>query len=189
MSESSKNIQNFLINHLNFTPRRQLFEEFSEKLVKIRDQQNLDSKSTQVDELPQNYNLNILHQLNEFRLKNAHECMSEINCRRLKKENEKVENFLKHSCVHRFRLNDRLIPVPVKSNEHGESLCIICGAAADSSACHPANSMIINESKYENEKRKQGRQFYYLDGVGTSETARKKTENFNNSFALKYQKF
>ncbi|CAG9810434.1 unnamed protein product [Chironomus riparius] len=185
MSEPSKDIQNFLINHLNFTPRRQLFEEFQEKLVKIRDQQDLDSKSTQADELPQNYNLKFLHQLNDFRLKNAHECMSEINCRRLKKENEKVENFLKHSCVHRFRLNDRLIPVPVKSNELGESLCIICGTAADSSACHPSNSMIINESKYENEKRKQGKQFYCLEGVA----AKKKTENWNNSFALKYQKF
>jgi len=189
MSESSNDIQKFLINHLKFTPRRLLFEEFSQNLSKIRDQQNIDNKSTQADEIPQNYDIKFLHQLNDFRLKNARECMSQINYRRLKRETENVENYLKHSCVHRFRLNDRLIPIPVKSNEHGQSLCIICGKASDKSTCHPENSMIINESKYENEKKNQGKQFYCLEGAERVANLRRKSDSWKNSFALKFQNF
>lgn len=189
MSHKTDQIQNFLVSHLHYTPRRLLFEEFSEKLSKIRDQQSLDSKSTQFDQPNPSHDFKFLHQLNEFRMQNAQECMSEVNFRRTQRENEKLENFLKHSCVHRFRLNERLIPVPVRSNEHGQSLCIICGKAAEMGGYNAGNSMIINESKYDGDRSGRGKEYYMLEGIENEGGTGVKVRGYENSYALKYQKF
>jgi hypothetical protein len=119
-------------------------------------------------------------------MKNASECMSQINYRRLKRDHDNEAEFLKHTCVHRYHLNDRLIPIPVKSNELGQSLCLMCGKVGEGEDL--SRSTIINESKAE---KVSARKEFRLDGDDEKVKERRekvKFSYFENSFALTQQK-
>ncbi|KAG5668854.1 hypothetical protein PVAND_016776 [Polypedilum vanderplanki] len=186
--DRSEEIQKFIKNSLIFTPRRFLFEEFNENLEKIRNQQKIDLEvqaNPERIEKFQKFDVKFLHNLSEFRLKNASECMSQINYQRLKRASENEAEFLKHTCVHRYKLNDRLIPVPVKSNENGQSLCLMCGKVAESGSFD--TSMIINESKAE-EMKSDNKPHFILDENDKKYKEKSRKKFYENSMALMYQK-
>lgn len=121
-------VKSYLIHQLEPTPRRKLFDEFESKLTKLTEEliQDKQFKEFTSAEGTIKSEMNHLAELNDFRLKNPNECMSDLSLRRFKRAQESEENFLKHSCVHRYHINDRLIPSPVNCDEHGNSLCDLC---------------------------------------------------------------
>ncbi|CAO1415547.1 unnamed protein product [Diamesa tonsa] len=127
--DNTRSIQTFLINGLKPTPRRQLFEEFEENVVKLRQQELKDlefKEFTNVEVLSTNVEFQSLKELNDFRLKYPKDCMSDFNLRKHERTKAKEEELLKHACVHHYKLNERLIPKPVHANQQGESLCELC---------------------------------------------------------------
>ena len=120
MSESEKSefIKNYLICHLKFTPRRLLFEEFNAKLRRSGDEENYEEKEPEIL-TKKKYDFNALRQLRDFRSKNSTECMSDLNLRKHQEKLKNEEKFLEHSCIYRVK--------PIKSNECGQSLCLLCG--------------------------------------------------------------
>lgn len=124
--DNTRCIHSFLMNGLETTPRRQLFEEFEEKLAKLREQKLKDFEFTTSEAPSKNREFNSLKELNDFRLKYPEDCMSEFNLKKYQRTKAKEDESLKHACVHHYKLNERLIPKPVHANKHGESLCKLC---------------------------------------------------------------
>lgn len=108
--ERTKEIQKYLIKHLQLTPRRRLFEE----------QQRAVSVELLVDEEPasptvsptNDFDFHIINELNEFRQKHPSECMSDSNRQRFQRAREKEEKFLSHPCAHHYISDGRLFPKP-----------------------------------------------------------------------------
>lgn len=127
--DNTRRIQSFLINGLKPTPRRQLFEEFEENILKLRQQElkDLEFKEFTNEGAPStHFEFQSLKELNDFRLKYPEDCMSDFNLRKYQRTKAKEEESLKHACVHHYKLNERLIPKPVHANQQGESLCELC---------------------------------------------------------------
>lgn len=170
MSESEKSeiIKNYLICRLKFTPRRLLFEEFNAKLRLVGDEENFEEKTPEIVSTKK-YDFNALRQLRDFRSINSTECMSEFNLRKHQEKIRNEEKFLEHSCIPRENLNSD----PIKSNESGQSLCLLCGKPTANKNDHKGPLVIKKNIKTERETPKPNKtcQIY-----------------IENSFALMHQK-
>lgn len=93
----TKEIQKYLIKHLELTPRRQLFEEQSLIASEV-DEKKLEALGN--DEALRNFNWTLITELQEFREENPRDCMSSINHKRLQRTREQESDFLGSSCNH-----------------------------------------------------------------------------------------
>ncbi|CAO1409099.1 unnamed protein product [Diamesa serratosioi] len=205
--DNTRCIQSFLMMELKPTPRRQLFEEFEENLVKLRQQElkDIEDKKFTTDETPsRNCEFNSLKELNDFRLKHPQDCMSKFNLNKFQRTKAKEEESLKHACVYHYKLNERLIPKPVHANKHGESLCELCKEpmkeSSDSSKVQTiTNPIIINKSTsirdlLTQKIHPQSKPIFLLEVNErkpkplTKNIVRKKVQFQEDSLALKHQK-
>jgi hypothetical protein len=185
MSETSvENIKKFLIDQLKFTPRRILFEEFDAKL-RSRVDQVIKNQEHQNAVTSQNFDFKLLQELKKFRQKNPHDCMSELNLRKFNQKNKEEEVFLQHKCIHRYELNDRLIPQPVKSDKEGNSLCLLCNKLADDKEIN--KSILV---KGVNSKVKESGGNIFVFDVAKEKNSESKLKQIfcDNSLALTQQK-
>lgn len=111
----TKEIQKYLIKHLQLTPRRRLFEEHQRAaLVEfVADEE----PPIRADSNPTNkFDFHIINELSEFRQKHPNECMSESNRQRFQRAKEKEETFLSHPCAHHYVSDGRLFPRPMNGS-------------------------------------------------------------------------
>lgn len=205
--DNTRCIQSFLINGLRPTPRRQLFEEFEENVVKLKQQELKDlefQESTNVEAPSRNFEFQSLKELNDFRLKYPKDCMSDFNLKKHQRTKAKEEESLKHACVHHYKLNERLIPKPVHANEHGESLCELCKEpmkdSSDSSRMQTLKNPIIIDKTTNirdllaHKIHPQSKPIFLLEvnerkPITVKKNINKKKVQFNeDSLALKHQK-
>lgn len=202
--DRTKSIKTYLIHQLRLTPRRKLFDEFEEKLnklteIKLQDEIYKQFSSPEVSMSIKNEFKN-LAALNEFRINNARECMSNFSYRRIERTKESEENFLKHSCIHRYHLNDRLFPAPVNTDDLGNSLCELCQKPADASAQKLQKPIIIDKSTSirdvinSQEATKQPIFLLEINEPQENKKCKQRNKNFDgkfrpdNSLALTHQK-
>lgn len=101
--ERTEEIQKFLINHLELTPRRQLFEEF-EKNSLLYEKEVDDQTGASLTSTKSNFKLDLdnLSELSEFRKNNPSECMSNVSRQRFQRAKEREQQLLNHPCSHYY---------------------------------------------------------------------------------------
>lgn len=115
--DRTKEIQIYLTKHLNLTPRRLLFEEQEKASAQLRNQEelNIPKDECKIFESPANdFDLNTIKELREFRQNNIRECMSQQNRQRLQRSTEKEENYLLSNFNYR---SGRMFPLVPKDCE------------------------------------------------------------------------
>ncbi|KAF2885281.1 hypothetical protein ILUMI_20904 [Ignelater luminosus] len=75
-----------------------------------------------------------LRRLNTFRKENYFDCHSSGDCG--------DTGVCNHQCLHRFVLDDRLIPRPLNTDPYGTSRCVICNKASKSEILKPVDNKI-----------------------------------------------
>lgn len=128
--DRTKQIQRFLITHLQLTPRRQLFEEHEKSTMEMRNEDSCVATKTAARVISKSMNESDLHaisELREFRERNARECMSHHNQQRLKRAKE-VEGSHLHNYANRYlvpagvgQLKPKNCDVQGKANEEVHS--------------------------------------------------------------------
>lgn len=106
--EPTKEIQKFLVKHLELTPRRRLFEDYDKTASAEREEKanNNDFANHLVSESMNKFNLDIIRELNDFRQENHNECMSDFNQKRYRRAKEREEEMKKD---YRFIFNDSIL--------------------------------------------------------------------------------
>lgn len=148
----SKEIQKFLIGHLQLTPRRQLFEE----QTKIANKEDLErTKPCESIESVNNFDWGLFNELREFREKNHSECMSSINHQRLQRARENEKEFLEQPCGHRRANNKEVKPfcesrVESSSEVHPQFVPENCGKLPRMKTLRfaPENSLALAHQKF-----------------------------------------
>jgi hypothetical protein len=102
LNDRTKEIQNFLINCLELTPRRLLFEEH-QAIVRSKEAEKTKAEARGSDETIKNFDWYSLTELQNFRLENPRDCMSSLNLKRLQRAKEQEIEFLEKGCGHRGR--------------------------------------------------------------------------------------
>lgn len=122
--DRTKEIQRFLISHLQLTPRRQLFEEHEKATLEMRNEDSCVATKTAarvVNKSMKESDLHAISELREFRQRNARECMSHHNQQRLKRAKE-VEGSHLHNYSNRYF-------VPAGAGQQKPNKCDVQGKA------------------------------------------------------------
>lgn len=102
-----QDLQKFLVEHLQLTPRRQLFEEHTKtSSVVDSSEQNSPLQDRLCNSEPViKIDFHVLSELGDFRKDNPHECMSDVNRKKLQRETTKEDDFLHTSCSYQMSNN------------------------------------------------------------------------------------
>lgn len=94
--ERTQEIQKFLVKHLQLTPRRQLFEEYTKPAEVISDEKPTPQEC--LDKFDRVKNIEYfkgLSELRDFRKSHPEVCMSDVNRKRLQREKQRDDDFLR----------------------------------------------------------------------------------------------
>lgn len=104
-AERTKEIQKFLVEHLQLTPRRQLLEEYIKRNKVNSDKNSKIQECLHKSQPFNNIDFQILSNSRDFRENYQVECISSVNKKRLQREKQKQENFLQIPCPHRKKMD------------------------------------------------------------------------------------
>lgn len=106
--ERTQEIQKFLVKHLQLTPRRQLFEEYTKQAEVISDEKPTPQECLDKPETFKKIDYSFskgLSELGDFRKSHPEVCMSDVNRKRLQREKKRDDDFL-HSHLLRRKDSD-----------------------------------------------------------------------------------
>ncbi|CRK92155.1 CLUMA_CG005806, isoform A [Clunio marinus] len=108
-NEAEKEIQKFIIEHLELTPRRKMFQDYEKKLSEMWSEIQVGGESSIItaDKIKVESELKVIMELNKFRKMNAADCMSFQNQLRIKRAKEMEKDLLKSQ--QKFILNETML--------------------------------------------------------------------------------